>query len=254
MYKAIVLSLISLSVHAGINSGNYPSFAYSGFGSGRNLTNTDNIITYAIEQRHAVPLNYNGQYLGALKQVFAEAYANDSYAAKKLESTQLLVATKKAIAEFVCEEYRFRHRKPERDGCEGYVSDDRAKQPMPFISGRLAEQGLQIHQDDRDKGVSFEISLPASSDVPLSHTYGAVHELGSFFGGLADSNSLVLGLRMKAYHTTESGRREALIYPNNLIYFVILPTAKALANQANEQEAVSFATSQAKLLVVDSRK
>ncbi len=129
MRKLILLSFITLSVNAGINSGSYPSFAYSGFGGAKTISNTDNTISYAIENRHAIPLVYNNQYKSALKQVFAEAYALDSYSAKKLESQRLLGATKQAISEFVCEEFRFRHRMAESEGCAGFVSDDRVIAP-----------------------------------------------------------------------------------------------------------------------------
>ncbi|USD67848.1 hypothetical protein [Vibrio sp. SCSIO 43136] len=250
MRQLALLTLLLPAVSFAFQSGNYPTLAYSKLPDGQKVVMGDNVIAAAIENKQVQPLQYTAEYKQTLKSIFSEVYKKDDYLATRLESRSLFELTQKMLSEVVCSEYRFRHSLPMQQGCTGQVFDDTLRQPMPFISGPLFEQGLTLHKDDPAQSVSFQLRLSSGIEAPLTSTFGAIHELGPFFGGLARSDNLVLSVRMKAYTLDSDKMRSQAIYPNELIFFVLLPTARELTAQASMRDAARYALQRAQLLVL----
>ncbi|HFQ5100102.1 TPA: hypothetical protein ACGUU3_003388 [Vibrio vulnificus] len=250
--KVIVLAasmLFAIESHAYV-SGNYPRLATMRIEESQQLiASSNNMISYAIENGQSVSLEYN-QIKSMTPYIFRKEYF-DSYVGKKLNSPTFVKGLQAIVNEFACAEYRFRHRMPQSDSCSGYVSDQNDKEKMPFVDGQFKSFRLEQHINSKRDGISYQFYLPSTSEKALDSIWGAVHELGTFFGRAFDPRQLVLSVYMQAYPLNENGFRDGNpFYDKPIVFFIVLPPAVEIFRQDNQIEGGQFAQDKAQLLIL----
>ncbi|MEF1200420.1 hypothetical protein QTO12_07680 [Vibrio owensii] len=252
MLKVILLAasiLFTIDSHAYV-SGNYPRLATMRIGEPQQLvSSSNNMISYAIENGKSVSLEYN-QIKSMTPYIFRKEYF-DSYIGKKLNNPTFVKGLQAIVNEFACAEYRFRHRMPQSDSCSGYVGDKYNKEKMPFVDGQFKSFRLEQHIDNKRDGISYQFYLPSASEKTLDSIWGAVHELGSFFGRTFERRQLVLSVYMQAYPLNENGFRDRTpFYDKPITFFIVLPSATEISRQNNQTRAGHFAADKAQLLIL----
>ncbi|GLO64044.1 hypothetical protein MACH09_45520 [Vibrio sp. MACH09] len=241
---------ISTNVSAYAN-GDYFSFSETKI-DGTMISSSNNIISNAIENDNSINLKFTPKFQKLTKQLFPSKYI-DSYIAQKLNNADFVKGMDGLIAKFACTEYRFRHRQPESNECDGYIISSNNLEKMPFVSGTYKNSRMEYHIDSKINNVGYYFYLESSDVVPLDRFSGSVHQLGTFFGRKFNRKQLQLSIRLIMYNLDDSGSRKAQpIYTNPLIYFVILPTSTQIYKQSNQLLAGNYASRNAKLLVLSN--
>ncbi|WP_261599248.1 hypothetical protein, partial [Marinomonas sp. BSi20414] len=124
------------------------------------------------------------------------------------------------------------------------------REAMPFVSGQFTTNRIDAFIDDQNNHVSFHAYLKSTNEKSLDSAFGSVHELGTFFGKLADRRSLVLSIDLQTYQLNANGFRGEKINKIPYTYFVILPKAVDIAKQSNQELAGRFSVEKAKLLIL----
>ncbi|EHZ2899554.1 hypothetical protein M5225_001438 [Vibrio vulnificus] len=249
----LLLILLSSTGVAGVQSGSYPSLAQARLGTHDHTVSSEpNALLHAIEQGHAIPLKFDAQFKANSPYLFPSRLYQDEYWRQKAINVTWLKAMQQLVSEFACAEYRYRHRLIETQQCyqEQAKHQQQPKEGMPFFSGQFLQRTLEINQDNRFNQVSYQMWLPSGEQESLRSVLGSVHELGTFFGRLADHRSLVLSIRVNVYQLSNEGGRGDTLTRAPMLYFVLLPTAKALANQPTQREAALYAWQQARVILV----
>lgn len=246
-----LVSFCSLSYAENFQSGNYPRFSYATlFSSGEKVNEKPNVVLNAIENGNALPLRFDSTFKGAKKYIFPVKYFGSSYNIDKLMSAKFVSALSDLVGDFACAEYRFRKDLAEAQGCNGYTIDSDKKEHMPFVSGQYKKNRLEVNLDDKKNRVSFYAYLASGQEIGLDSAFGSVHELGTFFGKLANRRSLMLSINLQAYWLDSDYFRKEKINANTLTYFLILPKAVDIAKQESEMAAANYAVKNARLLIL----
>ena len=255
LYLAIVVSLTFVSQGLSAQSyhaGNYPRFSNAIiWPSGESVSARANNVSRAIERADVIPLSYTDRLKGFSQYVFPHSVYGDSYIQHKLTSEAFIQVLSNVVKQFGCAEYRFRHDLPESTGCSNESSNRR--EAMPFVSGQFTTNRIDAFIDDQNNHVSFHAYLKSTNEKSLDSAFGSVHELGTFFGKLADRRSLVLSIDIQAYQLDSNGFRGDKINKSPYTYFLILPKAIDIAKQANQEAAGNFAVENAQLLILGKR-
>lgn len=252
----VVLLLVSITLAStasakSYQSGHYPQFTHAQlFSNGGTVSNRPNGIQRAIENNSTLKLSYDNQFRSAKDYIFPSNYFGDSYNAERLMSKEFVASIQQVVSEFACAEYRFRKHQPEQPSCNGFVDDKRNFEKMPFVSGQYTQSRIEVHRDDRRNRVSFNTYLSSSSEMPLKTAFGAVHELGTFFGRMAHRKSLVLSVKFEARWLDGDGFRASPVNSTPVTYFIVIPRSTDIANQNSQSAAAKFAVQQAKLILI----
>jgi hypothetical protein len=232
-------------------TGNYPELAYAKlFSDGTNVSDKPNSVLNAIENGNAIPLKFGAEFKAMQELIFPQQYYGERYIQKKLNSAKFIETLAEVVKEFSCAEYRFRHQLPEKSNCNGYIVNNRKKEHMPFVSGRYMTNRIEANRDDHRNRISFQAYLESSKEKSLESAFGSVHELGSFFGRLADRRSLVLSVQVQTFWLNTNQQREKPMLSEPLTYFLILPKAVDIAQQKSESAAASYALANTRLLIL----
>ncbi|NLS14419.1 hypothetical protein HGP28_16185 [Vibrio sp. SM6] len=242
-------------VHASYQLGNYPTLQYAKFDTqGRTLANTTNSISNSIEQGDAIPLKFDKEMLANRAWILPSKYYGDQYWVDKILTRDWVRNMQNLITNFVCAEYRFRHRQYQSEDCFKQESSNinAQREGMPFVSGQFKQNSLETNLDSTHARLSYKMWLPSGNSVSLQSVFGSVHELGSFFGPYRrNDNSLVLTIYSQVYRLNQDNFRGALINTTPSHYFVILPSSRELAAAPNQQAAAKQALAQAKLFILN---
>lgn len=252
--KVLVISIaliVSFSASAYVN-GNYPSLATIRFGDGNQIVaSSDNLIANAIESGHRIPLVYNSKFSSLTPNLFPSKYF-DSYTSDRLNNEAFVAGLKEIVSKFACAEYRFRHGQPEAEGCLGFIEDGRNKEQMPFVDGTYVDKRMEVHIDSKKHGIGYYFYLPSASEKSLNTLWGAVHELGTFFGRSLGRKQLVLTVYVSVYLLNDSGYRSSKpIYNEPLAYFVVLPSALDIYKNRNQNIVGHSAAQKSSLLILE---
>ncbi|ELP6119265.1 TPA: hypothetical protein I7730_01425 [Vibrio vulnificus] len=246
---SIFTPLLLLSSNAfGFQSGNYPQLAIAPY-QNSSIASSNNVISSAIESGETISLNYDSSFKSYLKTLFS--YKNyGSYMSGKLSNESVSIALQQLVGEFACAQYRFRHRMPEANECNGIVADDENIEKMPLVDGQFKDMPLEVNVDNEVARVGYRFVLKTDSEYPLESALGSVHELGTFFGGHFNSRQLQLRVVVYSYKLDEAlFRQNEPIYESGSSIFVILPTASEIYNQDSELLARDFVIKSAKILL-----
>ncbi|GAK87623.1 hypothetical protein JCM19238_5233 [Vibrio ponticus] len=154
--------------------------------------------------------------------------------------------------EFACATYRFEKRQGETSQCNGLVKDKDVKEGKPFQSGQFVKKRLDVTINSVRPNMpnrSYDIYLPSSEEVSLDYTWGAVHELGSFFVRDRDNKDTILTVYIDGYKLDGNGERSNRITKLPEIIFVVIPRASKIGDQSSQNAAASFARSDADIIV-----
>lgn len=252
-YVSIVAGLLvsSLAYASSYQPGNYPRFSYATISpSGERVSDGKNLILRAIENNHTIPLKYDAQFKSTSHYIFPDGLYGGRYNSERASSKTFVDVISKAISEFSCAEYRFRHRLAETPQCNGYVLDEQKKEHMPFVSGQFTRNRIESNLDNPRNNFSYQAYLKSSQEKELESAFGSVHELGTFFGRMARSNSLVLSIDVNIYRLDANANRSEPINTRPITYFIILPSAVEISRQKSQRAAANFAISNARLLIL----
>ncbi|MCG9781069.1 hypothetical protein L1D52_01665 [Vibrio brasiliensis] len=228
------------------NNGSYPSLSTILINSSHKDASK---IQAAIENGRFTPL-LTGDELNSLGQIyFPEPYFS-RHEAINLSSSIFVNGIKGVVREFACAEYRYRNSLPEATMCNGFVQDNDTKEKMPFVDGQFMFNDITYTINSNEHGFSLDFSLINSNSYSLSNTFGAVNQMGAFFGRFFDRRNLVLSVRMNAYKYEGKGVRAPM--PRNetpLIYMIVIPSSLNIAKQGSQNHAADYATSNSYLLI-----
>ncbi|EGA67598.1 hypothetical protein [Vibrio brasiliensis] len=215
---------------------------------------SDNVLKAAIKHNEFVLVEEKQTVNQAIELVFAEAIDNRAVSVEDLRSEQFHRALEEVIKQFTCELYASKQPADSIQLCpqQNQIVDN-ALDYLPFEQGlRFAHRISTIKQDHNDT-LQLEMFLKSTHERPLESLWGAVHELGKFKGSRLAPEQLVLTINLKAYKKSPSDHTWKYMYPEPLVFFVVLPSVEHLIQRPNEIESMDFAYRTAKLLVVDSR-
>ncbi|PIB13132.1 hypothetical protein DA093_24560 [Vibrio rotiferianus] len=234
------------------NAGNYPRLAYIKVPHSQQTYNQSNHpLTTAVEQSSAISINDRIAIASDWNLIMPQQAFEEGYIYRRLSASSLIHTLTPLISEFTCAEYRFRHRQQEASDCTKATSRKKGKiEGMPFVSGQYTMKSAINDYDDQRNRISYEAKLPASSEHSLDTIDGSVHELGTFFGRLASSDSLVLSIRLNVYTLDSNQLRDKKLNISPIVLFVVLPSAREISQQPNQIKASMFAVQQAKLLII----
>ncbi|WP_194437867.1 hypothetical protein [Vibrio fluminensis] len=250
MLKTIFLVLVLSSFNVLADYGN---FAWSvSDNNGNRVYDTNNVIKAAIENNNFIPLSFNAQFESAAPELFKQVDTLGQFELDAFASPALLKGIKSLVTEFACATYRFEARKGESQKCNGFVADKDKKEGKPFQSGQFVEKRLDIAINSIRPNMpnrSYDIYLPSAKEVSLEYTWGAVHELGTFFVDKRDKKDTVLTVYIDGYKLDANGERGPRITKRPEIIFVVIPEAKKIGKQSNQDNAASFTLAKADIIV-----
>lgn len=248
-----LFALLSTGVQAGYESGSYPTLAQATlFSDHDTVVNQPNALSYAIEQGKAIALRFDATFQANSDVLFPKAIFPDAYWRQKAIHRTWVSNMQQLVAHFACAQYRYRHRLAQSTACYEKRRENihTPYEAMPFVDEPYLSSSLEVNQDHPTQPVSYQMWLPSAAEVPLRSALGSVHQLGTFFGRLADQQSLVLTVRSHIYQLSDHKIRGNTLSAAPMPYFIILPSAQELAQQPNQQAAAAFALQQARILLV----
>ncbi|CAH0535670.1 hypothetical protein VST7929_03170 [Vibrio stylophorae] len=232
----------------------YPKFSYAYYNTqNQRIGDTNNVVAHAIEQGDLVPLRSSPQLTSAFEQVFASYKKTDPFNYQRfVQDPRLVRAIQQLIGEYACAEYRFRNNLPQAQGCNGFVTNKDTKEHQPFVSGQYQTNDLAVTALPKaSSGLIYQITLPSSNKASLSLAWGAIHEMGTFFGRSVHRHQIILTVYIQAFNQKEDGGIGSRITPTAQVIWVILPKASEIGNQKSQQQAAQFAIKNAQMLVAN---
>lgn len=252
--KILIITAITLgSSHTALayQAGNYPDLAEIRAGSQTSSLNMSNHpIANAIEQSSAIPLLSHSALQTDWSLIVPQQQFSSDYLYRRLTPASLLQAITPVIRDFVCAEYRFRHRQLQSSHCNNTNNPNSAVEGMPFVSGLFTNRDATYDYEDQNNRISYQATLPSASRHALQVLEGSVHELGTFFGGFASNNSLILNMRVNMYTLDKDGFRKSQLNRSAISLWIILPPAIEISRQSHQVQAANYALQEAKLLIL----
>ncbi len=250
MQKIIISALLACSFGA---SADYKNFAWSiSDKAGNRVYDTSNVIKAAIEQDNFISLAYHSQFESASADLFRQVNTLGKFELDAFASPSLIKGIQQLVNEFACATYRFHAGDGESRRCNGLSIDNKTKEGKPFQGGQFVENRLQVAINSIRSNMpnrSYDIYLPSTQEVSLDYTWGAVHELGSFFVHQRDRKDTVLTVYIEGYKLDANGERGAKVTSRPEIIFVVIPRASNIGKQGSENTAASFARANADIIV-----
>ncbi|OLQ92879.1 hypothetical protein BIY21_11495 [Vibrio ponticus] len=250
MHKTIagLLLFCSFNIYA-----DYSNFAWSVSDTkGNRVYDTNNVIKAAIEHDNFISLSYDAKFESAAPDLFKQINALGKFELDAFASPVLINGIRQLIGEFACATYRFEAQKGQARTCNGLVIDKDAKEGKPFQSGQFVDNRLEISVNSIRPNMpnrSYDIYLPSAKEVSLEYTWGAVHEMGSFFVRQRDRKDTVLTVYIDGYKLDTNGERGTRITNRPEIIFVVIPSVAKIGKQSNQDHASAYAIANADIIV-----
>lgn len=215
---------------------------------------SNNVLKAAIVHNEFVLVEDKHSVNQSFEQVFAEAIENQAVTVEDLKSEQFHLALEEIIKQFSCELYASQQASDSVQLCpqQNQIVDN-SLDYLPFQQGLRFTQRISTIKQNEQNTLQLEMFLKSTHERSLDSLWGAVHELGKFKGSRLAPEQLVLTINLKAYKKSSSDHTWKYIYPEPLVFFVVLPSVDHLIQRPNEVESMAFAYRTAKLLIVDSQ-
>ncbi|MCY9845562.1 hypothetical protein [Vibrio caribbeanicus] len=235
--------------------GHYPTLGLATFSDASvQLANSPNIVKSAIEHNEFVKIKNIDKVNRYIPRIFAEANLNEVVSINDLKNAPFHSALELIVKQFTCELYASMQPSNSVQFCprdRDIVTNNLGY--LPFKDGVRHNHRLVIEEKDANSTLHIELFLRSTLERPFESVWGAVHELGYFKGSRLDPESLVLTINLNAYKKSSKEHNWHLAHSEPLVFFVIIPTVKALTQRPNEMESMDYAYRSARILVVDSR-
>jgi hypothetical protein len=230
----------------------YPQITESIYNlDGDAVIDTDNIIKSSIVQNRYVPVIDRNAVNQVTDQIFAEVEYSELVTFHDLQSELFHRGVKAIINQFSCELFASQQPKDSIQVCPltNKIVDNNHGY-LPFEQGTRFTQRLAVITRDPANTIQFDFFLKSTHEKSLDSLWGAVHEMGHFYGSTIPKESLVLTVNLNGHKKSSSTNRWHEMYRHPLIFFVTLPSVDQITQRPNEIEAMDFAYRSAKLLVV----
>lgn len=233
----------------------YPLLSQSTYSSDDDeVISTDNVLKSAIKHNDYVMVEETSDVNDSVEKVFAEAINSHSVSTQDLKSDPFHRGVELIIRQFTCELYASQQPDNSVQLCpQNNQIVDNGLGHLPFVDGVRFTERLSTIEQSGDQSLQLELFLKSTHERSLQSLWGAVHELGYFKGSNLPAESLVLTINLTAYKKDNGAHNWKYMYPDPLIFFIVLPPADLILSRSNEIESMNFAYRSAKLLVVDSR-
>ena len=236
-------------------SDHYPTLNVATFSDeNTQLDSSPNIIKSAIEHNEYVRVEDTQKVNQYIYKIFAEAELNEVVSINELKNNLFHSALELIVKQFTCELYASMQPSNSIQFCpreRDMVTNNLGY--LPFKNGLRYNHRLVVEEKDTETSLHIELFLRSTRERSFDSVWGAVHELGYFKGSRLDPESLVLTVNLNAYKKSAKEHNWHFAHSEPLVFFVIIPTIKALIHRPNEIESMDYAYRSARILIVDSR-
>ncbi|AUL98725.1 hypothetical protein [Vibrio vulnificus] len=199
------------------------------------------LLKDAIESSRFISVQCNKAFKSAIVGLLLPSNKHSKYEQSKLDCRTLLKAINSVSSTFTCSLYRYRNKKIESSGCNGYSSDREILERMPFVDGQYVDNNIEANIDDKINNYSYQVYLENSNSTPLTDILGSVHELGTFFGRPPERRSLILTIKLNIYLISNNDWRVSPpINPEPIPLKLLIPSPLNISKMKDELDASRY--------------